>query len=108
VTTLRLTGVVDRDIDAVEAWLAEDDPGPAIVATSGSSGVPKQVVLSRAAVLASAAASATRLGGSGPWLLALPSSYVAGLNVIVRSLLTGHRPVPLGERSPREAWAVIV
>jgi O-succinylbenzoic acid--CoA ligase len=106
VTTLRLTGVVDRDIDAVEAWLAEDDPGPAIVATSGSSGVPKQVVLSRAAVLASAAASATRLGGSGPWLLALPSSYVAGLNVIVRSLLTGHRPVPLGERSPREAWVV--
>jgi O-succinylbenzoic acid--CoA ligase len=103
---LRLSGVVDRDIDAVEAWLAEEDPGPAIVATSGSSGAPKQVVLSRTAVLASAAASAARLGGSGPWLLALPSSYVAGLNVMVRSLLAGHRPVPLGERSPREAWVV--
>jgi O-succinylbenzoic acid--CoA ligase len=73
------------------------------VETSGSSGTPKQVVLSRDAVLASAQASATRLGGSGPWLLALPSSYVAGLNVMVRSLLAGHRPVVLGERSPREA-----
>lgn len=106
VTSLRLTGVVDRDIDAVEAWLTEEDPGPAIVATSGSSGAPKQVVLSRAAVLASAAASAARLGGSGPWVLALPSSYVAGLNVLVRSLLAGHRPVPLGERSPRDARVV--
>ena len=63
-------------------------------------------MLSRAAVLASAAASAARLGGSGPWLLALPSSYVAGLNVMVRSLLAGHRPVLLGERSPRDAWVV--
>ncbi len=62
---LRLSGVVERDIDAVEAWLEADDPGPAIVATSGSSGAPKQVVLSRDAVLASAAASAARLGGAG-------------------------------------------
>ena len=100
---LRLSGVVERDIDAVEAWLEADDPGPAIVATSGSSGAPKQVVLSRDAVLASAAASAARLGGTGSWLLALPSSYVAGLNVVVRSLVAGHRPVVLGERSPCDA-----
>jgi o-succinylbenzoate---CoA ligase len=103
VTFLRLSGVVESDIDAVEAWLEADDPGPAVVATSGSSGTPKQVVLSRDAVLASASASSARLGGSGPWLLALPSSYVAGLNVVVRSLLAGHRPVILGDRSPREA-----
>jgi O-succinylbenzoic acid--CoA ligase len=99
---LRLSGVVESDIDAVEAWLAADHPGPAVIATSGSSGTPKQVVLSREAVLASAAASATRLGGSGPWLLALPSSYVAGFNVVVRSLLAGHRPAVLGDRTPAE------
>jgi O-succinylbenzoic acid--CoA ligase len=99
---LRLSGVVEGDIDAVAAWLDAADPGPAVVETSGSSGTPKQVVLSRAAVLASASASAARIGGSGPWLLALPSSYVAGLNVMVRSLLAGHRPVVLGERTPRE------
>ncbi|HET9842872.1 MAG TPA: AMP-binding protein [Nocardioides sp.] len=105
-TFLRLSGVVESDIDAVQAWLCADDPGPAVVETSGSSGAPKQVVLSRAAVLASAAASAARLDGSGPWLLALPSSYVAGLNVVVRSLVAGHGPVVLGERSPREAGIV--
>lgn len=105
-TFLRLSGVVESDIDVVEAWLGADDPAPAVVETSGSSGAPKQVVLSRAAVLASAAASAARLGGSGPWLLALPSSYVAGLNVVVRSLVAGHRPVVLGERSPRDARIV--
>jgi O-succinylbenzoic acid--CoA ligase len=102
---LRLTGVVERDVDAVDAWLIADDPGPAVVATSGSSGTPKQVVLSREAVLASAAASAARIGGAGPWLLALPSSYVAGLNVVVRSLVAGHRPAVLGDRTPREARA---
>jgi o-succinylbenzoate---CoA ligase len=97
-----LSGDADRDVDAVEKWLGAHDPGPAVIATSGSSGTPKQVVLSRNAVLASAAASAARLGGSGPWLLALPSSYVAGLNVIVRSLVAGHRPVALGERNPAD------
>ena len=100
---LRLSGVVDRDVDAVMAWIEADDPGPAVVETSGSSGTPKRVVLSRDAVLASATASAARLGGSGRWLLALPSSYVAGLNVIVRSLAAGHRPVVLGERDPHDA-----
>jgi O-succinylbenzoic acid--CoA ligase len=100
---LRLAGRADDDIEAVAVWLAADDPGAVLVATSGSSGTPKQVVLSRAAVLASADASARRLGGSGRWLLALPSSYVAGLNVVVRSLLAGHRPEMLGDRSPREA-----
>jgi O-succinylbenzoic acid--CoA ligase len=101
--TLRLTGDAERDTDAVAEWLDARDPGPVVVATSGSSGSPKQVVLRREAVLASAGASAARVGGTGPWLLALPSSYVAGLNVVVRSLLAGHRPVVLGDRAPRQA-----
>jgi o-succinylbenzoate---CoA ligase len=103
VTPLRPSGDAERDIDAVSAWLAADDPGPLVVATSGSSGRPKQVMLSRGAVLASAAASSARLGGSGPWLLALPSSYVAGLNVVVRSLVAGHRPVVLGDHTIADA-----
>ena len=95
---LRLTGDEERDVGAVEAWLSAADPEPVVLATSGSSGVPKQVVLSREAVLASAAASAARVGGAGPWVLALPSSYVAGFNVVVRSLVAGHRPALLGDR----------
>jgi o-succinylbenzoate---CoA ligase len=100
---LRLSGDVLRDVEALEAWLAADAPDPVAVSTSGSSGLPKLVALSRDAVLASAAASAARLEGSGPWLLALPSSYVAGLNVVVRSLVAGHTPVVLGDRTPSEA-----
>jgi O-succinylbenzoic acid--CoA ligase len=51
------------------------------------------VVLSRDAVLASVEASASRLGASGRWVLSLPSAYVAGVQVIVRSLVAGHAPL---------------
>ncbi|HET7431947.1 MAG TPA: AMP-binding protein [Nocardioides sp.] len=101
-TSLRPTGDAERDIDTLAAWLEDDAASPLVVATSGSSGRPKQVVLPRPAVLASAAASAGRLGGTGPWLLALPSSYVAGVNVVVRSLVAGHRPLVLGDRTPAQ------
>ncbi len=94
---LRLTGVPERDVDALAEWLAGADDVRLVVETSGSSGAPKRVVLSRAAVLASAEASARRLGGRGRWLLTLPSSYVAGVNVIVRSLLAGWRPEVRGD-----------
>jgi O-succinylbenzoic acid--CoA ligase len=85
-------------VAAVDRWLAAPgEPEPWVVETSGSTGRPKRVVLSRRAMLASAEASASRVGATGRWLLALPASYVAGLNVIVRSLLAGHRPVLLGD-----------
>ncbi len=74
-------------------WLAADEAPPLLIETSGSSGRPKRVLLPRAAVLASVAASAARLGTTGRWLLALPSSYVAGVQVVVRSLVAGHEPV---------------
>ncbi len=80
-------------VRAVGRWLAADDPAPAVVETSGSTGAPKRVVLSRAAVLASARATERRLGGAGAWALRLPTAYVAGLQVVVRSLLAGHEPV---------------
>lgn len=77
----------------LRAWLGADRPSRLLIETSGSTGLPKRVVLSREAVLASVRASAARLEASGPWLLALPSSYVAGVQVIVRSLVAGHEPV---------------
>ncbi len=64
----------------------------AIVATSGSTGRPRGVVLSRSALIASADATAARLGGYGSWVLALPAHYVAGLMVLVRAVCGG-RPV---------------
>src|SRR6478736_5863692 len=90
-------GRVNTAVRALGDWLAADDPDPWVVETSGSTGEPKRVLLSRAAVLASVHASARRLGGSGRWLLALPASYVAGVQVICRSLVAGHEPVLLEE-----------
>lgn len=80
-------------VAALASWLEADEPDPLLITTSGSTGAPKRVVLSRDAVLASAAASARRLGHTGRWALALPASYVAGVQVVVRSLVAGHEPV---------------
>jgi O-succinylbenzoic acid--CoA ligase len=74
-------------------WLVADRPQTLLIETSGSTGQPKRVLISRDAVLASVRASAARLGASGQWVLALPSSYVAGVQVIVRSLVAGHPPL---------------
>ena len=64
-----------------------------VVETSGSTGRPKRVALSADAVLANAAASESALGGPAQWLLALPTHYIAGLNVLTRSLAAGTEPV---------------
>ena len=75
-----------------------------VIETSGSTGNPKRVALSADAVLASAAASDSSLGGPGQWLLALPVHYVAGINVLVRSLAAQTEPVILapGHFEPSE------
>jgi O-succinylbenzoic acid--CoA ligase len=66
-----------------------------VIETSGSTGTPKRVALSTDALLASAAASASAVGGQGQWLLALPVHYVAGVNVVVRSIAADTEPVTL-------------
>ncbi len=72
-----------------------------VVTTSGSTGVPKSVILSRDALIASALATADRVG-DGAWLLALPATYVAGLQVLVRSIVADREPAWLtGAFSPQ-------
>jgi len=66
-----------------------------VVATSGSTGAPKGVVLSRAAIRTSVEAMRIRLGGAGDWALALPMHYIAGLMVLARACLDGTRAVPV-------------
>jgi o-succinylbenzoate---CoA ligase len=63
----------------------------AVVFTSGTTGRPKGVVLTAGNVLASAGASATRLGilPSDRWLLALSVGGMGGLAPIYRSVLYG-------------------
>ena len=86
-------GTVAEILALLRDWDAADDPAPIVVETSGSTGEPKRVVLSRAAMRASADATNARLGGPGQWLLNLPPSYVAGLQVLFRSVRAGTEPV---------------
>jgi len=69
------------------------EPGDAlVVATSGTTGRPKGVVLDHRAVEASARATSGRLGvdpGTDRWVACLPLAHVGGLSVVTRSLVTG-------------------
>ncbi|MEV3982786.1 AMP-binding protein [Nonomuraea sp. NPDC049758] len=66
-----------------------------VIATSGSTGAPKGVQLSAAALRASASASLSRIGAAegDRWLCCLPVSHVSGLQVLVRALLSGSEPI---------------
>ncbi len=74
------------------------------VGTSGSTGSPKLAMLSTDALVASATATHERLGGPGQWLLAMPAHHVAGLQVLVRSVVAGTEPLAL-EAGPFTAEA---
>ncbi|TGO06438.1 O-succinylbenzoic acid--CoA ligase [Serinibacter arcticus] len=61
-----------------------------VLETSGStSGTPRPVALTAAAVRASATATHAALGGPGAWLLTLPAHHVAGVMVTARALIAG-------------------
>lgn len=66
-----------------------------IIGTSGSTGEPKGVELSAAALLSSARSSLARCGArpGDRWLVCLPVTHVAGLQVLIRSLASGTDPV---------------
>ncbi len=66
-----------------------------VIATSGSTGQPKGVELSAAALRHSARATLDRVGASPGqrWLLCLPATHIAGIQVLVRSLVAGTDPV---------------
>ena len=76
-----------------------------VIATSGSTGRPKGVELSAAALRYSARASLDRIGAApgDRWLLCLPATHVAGIQVLVRSLVAGTEPVVAGNLSPATA-----
>ncbi|SDG77154.1 AMP-binding protein [Microbacterium pygmaeum] len=83
---------------------ADVRPGTAVVVTtSGSTGVPKSVLLSRDALTASALATADRIG-EGAWLLALPASYVAGMQVLVRSIVADREPAVMSGAFTAQAF----
>jgi O-succinylbenzoic acid--CoA ligase len=103
--------------DGALRWRPDDDrpaaPGggedlpdgtAVVIATSGSTGEPKGVQLSAEALRASARASLDRIGAQPGtrWLCALPTSHIAGLGVLVRSLVCGTTPVVVDRLDPAQ------
>lgn len=77
-----------------------------VVATSGTGGAPRGVILTHAAVAAAADATSLRLGvdpDSDRWLACLPMSHVGGLGVVTRAIHTG---TPLEVHDGFDATAV--
>ncbi len=91
----RLPPAAKADVLAAMRVGEEVEPGDAlVVATSGSTGTPRGVVLTHDAVAASAMATSDRLAvrDDDHWLACLPLSHVGGLSVVTRAL---HRDVRL-------------
>ena len=65
------------------------------IASSGSTGHPKLTMLTSGALRSSADATYRRLGGHGRWLLTMPAHHIAGMQVLVRSLVAGTTPVTM-------------
>ncbi len=107
----REPGVRAAIVDALQpddaAAPLERDDIALVVATSGSSGAPKGVMLTAAALLRSAHATHKRLGGAGQWLLALPVDHIAGVQVLVRSLIARTDPVVMPMTSGFSAAAFV-
>lgn len=82
-------------VDAESAEAAE--PIALVVGTSGSTGTPKRTALTARALAASAAATENffeaNTDAASQWLLALPAHYIAGAQVLARSVLAGTSPV---------------
>jgi O-succinylbenzoic acid--CoA ligase len=68
-----------------------------IITTSGSTGDPKSVALSANSLICNAKATHNYLGAKigERWSLLLPTSHIAGLNILIRSIELGTDPVNL-------------
>ncbi|MBE1536446.1 AMP-binding protein [Actinomadura algeriensis] len=78
-----------------------------LIATSGSTGTPKFTELSAAALRHSAAGTLARIGAAPDdrWLCCLPTSHIAGVQVLVRALVAGTEPVIMPRFDPLELAA---
>ena len=90
---LRPTRIVrsDGEQHALADGIAVEEGDALVVATSGTSGQPKGVVLTHDAIVASAHATSARLGidpSRHSWLACLPLAHIGGLSVVTRSIVT--------------------
>jgi o-succinylbenzoate---CoA ligase len=84
----------DGEHHVMAGGLPVEEGDALVMATSGTSGQPKGVVLTHDALRASALATSDRLGidpARHAWLACLPLAHVGGLSVVTRALVTGTR-----------------
>jgi len=96
------TAILDGDgLRRLPAGRPADPAVALVISTSGASGRPRLVELSRPAVEAAVGSSLRALGaGAGDgWVSCLPLAHIGGLLVVLRTLLGG---VPLSFRAARE------
>lgn len=74
----------DRPVDADTA---------VVLSTSGSTGQPRGVCLSAAALTAFTAHINALAGDDPTWVLAIPPTSIGGLNVLIRARAAGSRPI---------------
>ena len=74
-----------------DAMQRDDDPLVALLYTSGTTGLPKGVMLATSNLRASAVASQRHLGvrAGDRWLACLPLFHVGGLSLLLRSMIDG-------------------
>lgn len=112
IISLEPTRALAEYVSALQKALSSDGPalgcGPIhstsvrseislLVATSGSTGAPKEIGITSTALLASANASNTYLGAvrGNTWSLLLPLTHIAGINVLVRAMQLETAPIDL-------------
>lgn len=93
----------------VEESSRKYDAGDLLIATSGSSGEPKGVLLSQTALLASAHAANKRVGfdADSLWLVCLPLFHIGGLSVLVRSQVANASMILHDGFSAERVWEAL-
>lgn len=89
--TIQPTIIVDREGRRRIDGQPVEDGDALVIATSGSSGVPKGVILTHVALDAAAAITVQALGTSSDdtWLACLPLCHIGGMGVVTRALHSG-------------------
>lgn len=113
--TARLTTALAAGAALAAAEDDPHDPTVLVMATSGSTGVPKGALLPASALAASIDGTRRRLmpirpssglayaqdeNDAGSWLLALPAHHIAGMQVLLRSIAAGVDPMILDTAAP--------